>query len=149
MSTTIEIPGGTAEIFTGEELTPRRRQPITALSLRSQSLIKRLANARKVTSPTGEVEESDVLDGPDVELTDKEAELLTLMQPAVVWAYLKSWTLDRPLPKNPDEVLDMPQGIYNAISAACVAEQQGTLNQFEPNEASLEDENSPTGASEG
>lgn len=116
MSRTVTIPGGTAELFDRKELTPRRRIPAKALLYRSDNLLTKIASARSVESPTGEVEENPVLDGPAVRLTQYEAETLEHLQIATTWGWLKSWTLDIPLPAMWEDLLDVPSEITDALN---------------------------------
>jgi hypothetical protein len=151
MSTTVELPGGSAVILDKIELTPRKQLPLKRLFLRSGDLMVKLAAARTVTSPDGEVEENDTLTGEDLVLNAHEAEILSLIQYATTWAYLKSWTLDLPFPKSPDDMLDLPSHVNDALDSALTAI-HGTktaAEQFEPSEETLEDESSFTGNSEG
>jgi len=47
MSRTVTIPGGTAELFDRNELTPRRTIPYQILLNRADELMSKLAAARK------------------------------------------------------------------------------------------------------
>jgi hypothetical protein len=149
MSRTIEIPGGAAELFTQEELTPRRQKPVKSLFFRSGALLDKLANNSKVIHPDGSVEEDPNLPAGVVQLSQADADLLVDIQYATTWAYLKSWTLDLPLPKSPDELLDIPSHIVDVLNREAKAIDGGVpiAAAFEPSEVTLEDEDSPTGAS--
>ena len=50
MSRTVTIPGGTAELFDRNELTPRRRIPAKALMYRADDLFTKIATASRVES---------------------------------------------------------------------------------------------------
>ncbi len=148
MSVEITIPGGSATLLSNKELTPRRRRPLEAAELQQLPLFTKIRNARRVVSPTGEVEENDGLWGPDLLLTDRDVELLTSYSDKKIVARLSAWTLDLPLPKTTDELLDIPGPVYDALQAGVVqAEAADGVNPFEPSEATLEDAESPTGAS--
>lgn len=149
MSQTIAIPGGQAVIFDADELTPRRERPLQNLGLRGGDLFNRVFTAKTVTGPDGSTETSTALIGPDVKLTAEEADLILEFQPIMAWAYLKDWTLDIPLPADPDAMLDLPKAVYNAVSLAAVgAHKTSEANGFEANLATLENEASPIGASD-
>lgn len=116
--TTVTIPGGTAELYDRNELTPRRRIPAKALLYRADDLLAKLSVARTVESPSGEVEENPGLTGPALRLTQHEAETLQHLQYATTWGWLKSWTLDIPLPATWEDLLDVPGDITDALNDA-------------------------------
>jgi hypothetical protein len=148
MSVEITIPGGTAVLLTNKELTPRRRRPLELADVMNGPLFTKIRDARRVVSPTGEVEENVGLWGPDLVLTERDAQLLTSYQDKKIIARLSSWTLDLPLPTSTDALLDVPGAVYDALSAGLVqAESADGANPFVPSEATLEDAESPTGAS--
>lgn len=148
MSVEIEIPGGTATLLTNKELTPRRRRPIEQADIQQLPLFTKIRNARRVINSAGEVEENVGLWGPDLVLSDRDAELLTSYSDKKIIARLSGWTLDLPLPTTTDALLDIPGGVYDALQAGLVkAEAADGANPFEPSEATLEDAESPTGAS--
>lgn len=150
MSSQVEIPGGTAELFAKSELTPRRRRPLDKLDVQNGPLFTKIRDARKVTNAKGEVEETPGLFGPDLVLTDHDAELLTTYQDAKILSRLKSWTLPEPVPATADAVLDIPGDVYDALAVAVAGLEAAELraaNPFTPSEETLEDPESPTGAS--
>lgn len=152
MSTTIEIPGGTAELFDDAELTPRRQRPVQELALQVGGLMDRIAQAGKVTTSDGEADTQPGLPGPEVEISDRQAEQLSRLGDLVTFMYLKSWTLETPFPATADDLLDLPSPVYNAISKAAAQAYNGTSetsagSAFEANDRTLEDDASPTGAS--
>lgn len=146
MSRTIQIPGGTAELFDRAELTPRRRIPAKALLYRADDLLSKIATSRTVTSPSGEVDERPALKGPDIRLTQYEAETLEHLQYATTWGWLKSWSLDLPLPATWEDLLDVPTDITEVLNAE--VQKQGNpeiVDDFEPGEETLPDKTSFTG----
>lgn len=150
MSSTITIPGGTAELFTKHELTPRRRRPLEKLDVQNGPLLTKIRLARTITKADGTTEENPGLFGPDLILTDHDAELLTNYNDAKVVSRLKSWTLEAPVPTTTDQLLDVPGDVYDALSAgvaALLAEEEKAPNPFVVSEATLENPESPTGAS--
>lgn len=148
MSVEIPVPGGTAVMLTNKELTPRRRRPIEKADLKNSPLFAKIRDARRVINAAGEVEENPGLFGPDLVLTDHDADLLTGYQDVKIVARLKSWTLDLPVPASTDELLDVPADVYDALAAGVVlAEATDAGNQFTPSEETLENPDSPTGAS--
>jgi hypothetical protein len=118
MSFTVTIPGGTAELFDPNELTPRRRIPGKALLFRADNLLAKLAVARRVTSPDGDVDENPALPGPEYRLSQHEAEILQHLQYAATWAYLKSWTLDAPFPATWEDLLDISDDVTDVLNEA-------------------------------
>jgi hypothetical protein len=149
MSKTVQIPGGTAELFEPKELTPRRRIPARALMRRSDQLLGKIAAAGRVESPDGRVEENPILTGPDVRLTQYEAETLDHMQCAVTWGYLKSWSLDIPLPATWEDLLDIPSDIVDTLSnEVAKLGNPDITDDFEMSTETLENKESFTGASE-
>lgn len=147
MSRTVEIPGGTAELFDRDELTPRRRIPAKALLYRADDLLAKIASARTVTKPDGESDTRAALNGPDVRLTQYEAETLEQLQYATTWGWLKSWTLDIPLPATWEDLLDVPSHITDALNLE--VQKQGNpevADDFEISKETLEDKGSFTGA---
>jgi hypothetical protein len=155
MSRSIEIPGGTAELFDDAELTPRRQRPVQELALQVGALMERLAHAKKVTTPDGETDERPSLSGlEDIEISDRQAAQLTRLQDLVTFMYLKSWSLPDPLPADADALLDLPSALYDVISKAAAQSYNGTAPdtqpvgaQFEASDETLENDASPTGAS--
>lgn len=150
MSSTVTIPGGTAELFAKSELTPRRRRPLEKLDVQNGPLMARIRDARRIIKADGTSEENPGLFGPDLILTDRDAEQMTSYQDAKIWARLKSWTLPEPVPASPDGLLDIPGPVYDALALAVVAleaSEAGQVNQFVPSDETLENPESPTGAS--
>lgn len=148
MSVTIDIPGGSAVLRTNKELTPRQRRPLDKAELKHGPLFARIRDARKVVSPTGEVEEHEGLWGPDLVLTDDDVELMTSYSDKKIVARLASWTLDLPLPKDTEELLDIPGEVYDALAfGVLVAERADGANPFTTSEETLDNPESPTGAS--
>ncbi len=146
MSTTVTIPGGTAELYDRTELTPRRRIPAKALLYRADDLLAKLCVARTVESPTGEVEENPGLTGPALRLTQHEAETLQHLQYATTWGWLKSWTLDFPLPATWEDLLDIPGDITDALNDAVdKLKNPDVAADFEISKETLEDQDSFTG----
>lgn len=118
MSRTIEIPGGTAELFERDELTPAHRIPITAFRYRYQDLFNEVAAASSVESPAGDVEENPALQGPHRRLTQEEAEVLQHYQYLVTFGWLKSWTINHAFPTSWEDLLNVPLNVTDALSAA-------------------------------
>ena len=147
-ATTVQIPGGTAELYDPKELTPRRRIPAKALLYRADSLLFKLMGAGTVVSPDGEVETNAALTGPEVRLTQHEAETLQNIKYASTWAFLKSWTIDRPLPATWEDLLDLPAEIVDPIHDAVEnIRQPDPAAGVEMTKETLADEGSFTGSS--
>ncbi|GGH93742.1 hypothetical protein ACFFGR_09165 [Arthrobacter liuii] len=148
MSITVTIPGGTAEILTPDELTPRRQRAVQVVALQAAPLIKKMQSAGTLNLPDGSVKPNpDATAGmPDVNLTEDEANLFFRIQDASIYTHLKSWTLDIPRPETIDAVQDIPSPVYDALSTA-INTQAPVQAQFEPSETTLEDKGSPFGES--
>jgi hypothetical protein len=123
---TIDIPGGTAELFLPSEITPRRRKPVAILSSRIGRVVGALQTATRIYCEGDVIEDhtDDLNDegkplftGGDIEVSARQMELLWDMNNASTWALLKSWTLDLPLPSSPDALLDMPGDVYDVLIA--------------------------------
>ena len=154
MSVEIPIPGGTATLLSTKELTPRRRRPIENADVQNGPLFAKIRNARRIIGADGQVEENPGLWGPDLVLTERDAELLTSYNDKKIIARLASWTIDLPLPTTVDALLDVPGDVYDALSVGvAVAEKADGPNPFEPSEGTpeapgtLDTPASPTGAS--
>lgn len=153
MPITVDIPGGTADLYQRNELTARRNRAIEVVALQSSSVVAKVQKAGAATTPTGEVVTADANQAAadalaNVELSEKEAAVFFRIQDANIYAYLKSWTLAEPLPETIDAVQDIPLDVYealrehvNKVTAPVPAE------SFEPNDASLENTESPSGSS--
>jgi hypothetical protein len=133
MAITVQIPGGQAELLnTRAELTPRKRREIEVIAARVGRKVEAAQNARRITCE-GDliVDNTEALDddgkpkftGPDVELSERELRLLGRLNDAIAWALLKSWTLEIPLPADPDELLDIPGDVYDVLR-----QQAGEIN---------------------
>jgi hypothetical protein len=155
MPITVQIPGGTAELLTTEEMTPRRQRATQVIALQASPLMKKLNRAGSLTLPDGSVKDNpaagvDAL--PDIELSETEAALFFKITDASIYAHLKSWTLTNPdgtplaRPETIDGVQDMPSPVYDALSAAINAMQPVTA-QFEPSDSTVADPASPFGVS--
>ena len=149
MSKTVPLLDGTVTLFDRDEITRRRVLPYDILRNQSDALLGKLAYARRVVSPDGKVEESPDLDGPEYRLTAHEAETLEYMQLAQNWSWLKTWTIDYPLPGTWEDLLDLPQKVADALHNAVLKHAQGqpasVVEGFQMSEETLEDKQSFTG----
>lgn len=132
MTVQIEIPGGTADLYTEDEITPRRLKPVVRLSLQNGSVIQKMQDAGG---------EAGVL---PADMTDAEADRFTDIQTITAWAYLAGWSLDRPLPATADDMFDVPQSIVTAIAQAATKAKQDAAKTLEP--GAVTDPESPTSA---
>lgn len=155
MSHSIEVPGGTATFRDIPELTERHRRPLKILSLRIGDVLEKVVMAATVTGPdgrsvTGQHASPDApqLPGEPVTLTVDQATALADMQDAVTWAFLQSWTVDRPFPQSPDDLLDLPNDLYTALSehASLLNSGPSVESGFEVSTETVADTSSPTGA---
>jgi hypothetical protein len=156
MATTVQIPGGEAELLDNRaELTPRRRREIELIAARVGRKVEAAQTARRILCE-GDliVDNTETLDddgkpaftGADVELSESELRLLGRLNDAIAWALLKSWTLEIPLPKDPDELLDIPGDVYDVLRQKA-AEVNAALGDGGFTVDAVEDRTSPTGDS--
>ena len=128
--TTINIPGGKAMFYTSADLPPRRESELELLAFQINARkVKAMISAGRLLTEDGEVADSNpALDGPDAVMTEAEARVMQRLSLTTTWAYLKDWTLHeshqvgdstvsekRPLPATPDDLLDLPRGIYDVL----------------------------------
>jgi hypothetical protein len=153
----VQIPGGTAVLCTkSSELTARKRRPIELLGTRIGRKVEQVATATRLICEGDVVlDQSDVKDeasgelkfpGGDVEVSTRELALIMDLNDAIALSLLKAWTLDRPLPANVDEYLDLPVEVFDALrkeAAVINAEMQTAGDGFSPD--AVEDPASPTG----
>jgi hypothetical protein len=114
---TIPIPGGVAHFYGQHELSPRRTRELQVLSARLAPRMAEIATAKEVTVGGKTVAKDDVFQGLPVGLEDAETRLFFHYNEVAVWAYLKSWNIDHPLPETPDDVLDFPPAVYEVVVA--------------------------------
>jgi hypothetical protein len=156
---TVQIPGGTAEMRSEtSELSPRRKRPLEILGSRIGKSIEAVSTATRLycdgelmedKSETFNEDGSLTFAGGDVHVTEKQLGLIGRFGDALVWALLKSWTLDIPLPEDPDELLDIPGDVFDALSkeaakinADIAAEREGFTV-----DGGMDDDAAPTGPS--
>lgn len=149
---TVKLPGGhTAKFRKESELTARQTRELSVLMAFMMPKMIAAARARRVLGADGAESKSDVLDGLDVELSFEDTEHIVKISELAVVAYLKSWTIRfdgkvRPLPTTADDLLDLPQPIYNALTkAANDLLFQEKVDEFTVD--AVEDPDSPTGGS--
>lgn len=157
MPITVTIPGGTAEILGKDELTARRQRAIEVVALLSAPVVKKVQAAGRAVTPDGqEITAAGSAEAQavaadaiaSVHLTEDEAALFFKIQDASIYAHLLSWTLPAPRPDSIDAVQDMPVNVYEALREAVNdATQADPAESFEPNDASLENPDSPSGSS--
>jgi hypothetical protein len=153
---TIDIPGGTADIIDApEEWTPRRRRPIELLASRMGQVMEQVRTAARILcdgdliddrSGQKDADGDPAFPGADINLTERQLELLSRLNDATTWAMLHSWTLPIPLPSSPEDMLDStPPDVYDSLrlETAKIAVGDGG---FTPD--AVGDTESPTGASE-
>lgn len=114
MSTRTDIPGGSIELKDSAELTNKE--------------VKRL---RRAARAVGSIQNTLDELGYDAEnadtqkvifkLSDEDLESVDLFQRECVVVRLMSWSFDRPLPTNVDEVDDLPRTLYGPVTVAASA----------------------------
>lgn len=138
MTFQIEIPGGTADLYTEDEITPRRLKPVVKLSIRNSAVTEKVQAAQKLKDSGVEAATPD--------FTDDEADRFADMQVITAWAYLAGWSLDREIPDTPDGMFDVPQAIVNAISEAIKKVKEDAAKDLEPSPENVANPESPTSA---
>lgn len=113
---TTAIPGGMAKWFGPGELTPRRSRDYELISAEIAPLIQRAVDARTITTDDGQTHVFEGFDGPTIGLNRHELRAFLELTDAATVAYLKEWTLDRPLPADVDELLELPRDLYEALT---------------------------------
>lgn len=99
MTTTIDIPGGTAQLRDPDDMTVRQRNAYMAALM---SVPPQIRHAIK----------DDTLD--DIAMTEGDMQAFFRLNSVAAWAFLDSWTLDRPLPAL-DEMEDLPVSVHDAL----------------------------------
>jgi hypothetical protein len=148
------IPGGTATWFTRKELSPRRSRELSVYEIKLMPRLRELAIAQKIIGPNGETLANDPgLPGIPTGISMEESREMLEMNDTAAWAFLKGWSLKRngepvPLPETPDDVLDLPPALYQALiehaAKITTSEVSAPQSGFEFNDESFEDEDSPT-----
>lgn len=119
--------GGWIRTRAPEQITPRRRRPIEILIARLGTVPQHLTSAARVfldgdllEDRTDQVSKDGarLCTGPDLHLTERQWILVHDMNLAIAWALLEAWSLPDPLPATPDELLDVPPGVYDTVMAA-------------------------------
>ena len=142
---TIDVPGGTADFLDRDEVTPRRMRPMQVAALQMGSLLTAVSRAASVGG-----QDSQNLPGPDLpDLSEHQAELFTSLQDLATFAYLQRLVIDGKdaTPTSADGLQDLPQGLYNELSSHA-AKLSTSDGGFVLNESTVEDHQSPTGASD-
>lgn len=149
MSKTVQIPGGTAELFDRNELTPAHRIPVTAFRYRYRDLFEAVEAASSIETPEGNVESSDILQGAPKRLTQEEAETLQHYQYIVVFGWLKSWTISHPFPASWEDLLNVPLEVMDTLNVlVTINANQDPTEDMEISKENLEDKASFTGSSD-
>lgn len=134
MSREIPIPGGTAVLRDKHELTERHRRPVKIVSGQIGPNAEELMQA--VQAGTAHLDE-------------RQSALVFANQDAMIWCYLKSWSLPQPVPNDWHEIgNNIPADVYDALLPEVLAQAQEQAQA----DASfgvdgVEDEQSPTGPS--
>lgn len=148
MSTTHDIPGGTATFREQSELSERQKRAV----MRASTLMPSDAITAPAIAVDGEVVDGDAQSVSVRELSGAELDGMWSFADQFILAYLESWTLDRPLPKTDDDLLDLPGDLYDALQAAIANVQKSARKPdgFGPDSAMRPDgsanTDSPTGA---
>ena len=111
MTTTVEIPGGTAELKDQDELTNKEVKHLRKAARIAAGVANRLSELGfDDTKP----ETWTVI----AALSDTEDDQIDLFQRTCVSIRLKDWTLELERPTTPEEVDDLPRPIYVPLTVA-------------------------------
>lgn len=162
MPKTVDIPGGQAVLATQAEVSPRKRRPVAVVSSMIGRKLPELQAATRIfcddtliEDHTGELKDDGQprYAGGDCYITRAQLELLQELNDVSAWAMLVSWTLPIPLPCTPDEFLDIPPDVYDALrieaSVLIVMGEGGgfTLDEAMGSDPDQPDQTLPTSAS--
>lgn len=136
------------------ELTERKIRPMRILTLAYGDRLRDVVSARVIIGPDGKKltpEESAKQTADNMkalQLTRDDWATILEMQDQSILTYLISWSLDRPLPQTFDDLIDLPVDLYEQLQQimAGVAAKDMVANGFTVD--SIEDDTSPTGASD-
>lgn len=155
--TLVQLPGGVARLRDPKDLTVRHTRPYQTIlmAIGPENLARIIGStAAKTAAESGENgTEQFVAMMSELQLDYRMAELITQMNDAVIWKWLESWTLKRPLPNS---MLDVPamltEELYQALNLACSkreAEHRAATGEdpYSPNAATIDNHDSPSGAS--
>ena len=129
MPITIDLPGGTAQLRTSDELNNRQVKELRRAGRRVGLVVQHL-NDLGLESLRSEVKDDDEEEKTDeeraeinrkslailTELTDEEDDNLDFFQRVCTVIRLIDWTLDLPLPTTPEDVDLLPRPIYSALT---------------------------------
>ncbi len=135
MSRDYPIPGGTLTLAEDHEITERKLRPVKVLGL-TLSENERQAFQRGLKK----IDRSS--------LSPQAMAKVIAMQDAYIWQYLLSWTLEQPIPADPDAMQDLSGALYDAVMSAGMEHMdalKGGDAKFTVD--AVEDEASPTGPS--
>jgi hypothetical protein len=145
VATITSIPGGKATWYRENEVPIWKDREISVIQIQlDRQKLNRLVRAEVMDPETGDIIEAD---GTALQLSETEARLLFSLDEYTIWAYLKSWTLDFPLPTTVDEIMHLDRPLFDALSkhaSKLFAERNVSIDAFGPDGAG--DEESPTGA---
>jgi len=123
-----DIPGGSATWYTSKSLPPRRERLLQVNAVPMAGLWNRLQEFG--------------IEGANM-TSDEVAAMFRLNEVGVV-VFLKSWTLEQPLPETPDAVLDLDKELYDALLEVAAKLQAATeVDSFSVD--AVEDSTSPIG----
>ena len=111
MSTTVELPGGSAELKDQDELTNREVKHLRKAARIAAGVANRL-------SELGFTDTDPSTWTVIAQLSDTEDDQIDLFQRTCVSIRLKSWTLELEIPKDADAVDDLPRPIYVPLTVA-------------------------------
>jgi len=113
MTTTVALPGGTAELKDQDELTNKEVKHLRKAARIAAGVANRLTEL-------GFNDEDPATWTVIAQLSDNEDDQIDLFQRTCVSIRLKDWTLELDKPSTPDEVDNLPRPIYVPLTVAAV-----------------------------
>lgn len=114
MSTTIQLPDGHSAVLKDDvDMTNKEVKALRRAARVAMGIAQRLQSI-------GFDENDPSTWSAFTEMSDEEADTIDLFQRQCVVTRLRSWTLDRPLPVEVDEVDDLPRPIYVPLTTAAI-----------------------------
>jgi hypothetical protein len=156
MALTFDVPGGTVTMLTTrDEVTAGRMREVELVAARVGAKVTAAAQAVRIycegdlvvdNSDEKDADGEPVFTGPEVHLSEHELRLMGKLNDAISWALLESWSLDRPLPETPAELLDIPYSVFSVMREKG-AELNAAMGDGGFTVDAVEDRQSPTGDS--
>lgn len=119
MSRIIEIPGGSATLRAPEDVKQKARRRLEMASVKASPIFRKINETReRLEQESGKKVDPATITIAELDLSEAEYDALYEVQTATILAYLESWTLERLLPKDADDLGELPSGLFDALRTA-------------------------------